>query len=238
MRTSRLFKIIWRINSILILLVGVMTGGVLAYVGYTIYKEQARRYASDVVNIAPDADASAEWRLGNFARIDGTNYLVAPAYSKQTYAAGHIGSYSSAEKSASATRNYLFVNADDKSSHWLVKTNDQLFLRSDDIGKYETMNSDDKKPAKWTEYQVVKSDSSRDERLTAKDKITYAISDVTGTNYKEMLTDIAEILGSKLRDENTLLLFYRTADNRSFVAEINLPQQRVTVTKDLPPVRN
>ncbi len=236
MRTSRLFKIIWRINSILILLVGVIAGGLLAYAGYTIYKEQAQRYANDVVNVAPDTDVSAEWRLGTFNRIGGTNYLMAPAYSKQTYAAGNIGSYSSAEKSASATRNYLFVNADDKSSHWLIATNAQLFLSANEVKFYAANN--EQMPAKWMEYQVIKADTSRDDRLTAKDKITFAISDVIGTDYKELVTDIVEILGSKMRDENTLLLFYRTDDNRSVVSEINLPEKHLTITKDLPQIQN
>jgi hypothetical protein len=51
-KTSRLFRSIWRINSILILIVGLMGGGLLSYGIITFIKDAtARRYRESVVNV-------------------------------------------------------------------------------------------------------------------------------------------------------------------------------------------
>jgi hypothetical protein len=226
MKSTKLFRTIWRINSVLILTVGLMSFGLLAYIGYELYKQKFQtRDVSEVVNVDSDAYVNSEWALGGFSRVEGTNYLMAPAFSKQNYQVSYY------EKGASAVRNYLFVNAVDKSSRWLIPDNKALFLSSDRLSQGDVSN----KPMQWMKYEVIKADTNQDKRLTEKDQRAIAISSLTGEGYVELVKNIDELLGSQVQDENTLLLFYRSGQKR-FVSEINLPKRQVTVTKELPSI--
>lgn len=228
MNLSPLFNLIWKINALLILVAGVMACGLMAFVGYTIYKDHARHYGDEVVNIAPDVDA--EWRLGSFDRVAGTDYLKAAAYSEQSYGVA----YGSASKEASAIRNYLFVNATDKSSRWLMPSNSQLFVSDMRLG--ETMNAPESELSRWVQYEIVKADTDGDGRLTNTDRRAVAFSDVIGQGYTEIISDADSVIGTELRDANTQLVFYNSG-GKSFVAEIDLPARRVSVTKELPQIQ-
>ncbi len=224
MKRANIFCIIWKIDAVLILIVGLMVLAILGYTGYRIYQDVFRsREVSSVVNVESDSRISSEWRLGTFDRVEGTDYLMAPVYSAQTFQASYY------EKDTSAVRNYLFVNAIDKSSRWLVPHNNYLFLASHK--EWHRPGSGDS-VVKWLRYEVVKSDTNRDGRLTSEDQYTIGISDPTGERYVELVLDVDRILGYEMRDENTLLVFYRTGP-KNFVAEINVSERRVTVAKEL-----
>jgi hypothetical protein len=72
--------------------------------------------------------------------------------------------------------------------------------------------------------------------MTSEDHRTIAISGAAGEGYAELIQNIDQILGSKLRDENSLLIFYNT-NRSSFVSEINLHERQVIVTKELPKIQ-
>jgi hypothetical protein len=227
-KTPKLFRAIWRINSVLILAVAALAFCVLAYAGYQIFKDRFdRRQVGDVVNVEPEARVRSEWTLGSFEQVDGTGYFMAPARSKQSYQQSYY------EKDASAVRNYLFVNAADKSSRWLVPQNGYLFLGVERL--LRPGDEKDDNAVRWMKYEVVKSDTNGDGRMTDKDGRTIAVSGATGEGYAELIPDVSEVLGSKLTDENTLLVFYNISGS-GFVSEINLPERRVAVTKELPMV--
>jgi hypothetical protein len=89
---------------------------------------------------------------------------------------------------------------------------------------------------KWLRYEVVKSDTNQDGRLTSEDQRTIGISDPTGEGYVELIPDVDRILGYEMRDENNLLVFYRIG-TKNFVAEINIPERLITVIKELPEIQ-
>ena len=228
MKRNKIFRIIWKIDSILILVVSLVVLVILGYAGYRIYQEVFRsREVSSIVNIESNTRISSEWKLGTFNRVEGTDYLMAPVYSAQTFQASYY------EKGTSAVRNYLFVNAVDKSSRWLVPHNNYLFLASDKT--WHSPNSGSS-VVKWLRYEVVKSDTNQDGRLTSEDQRTIGISDPTGERYVELISDVDRILGYEMRDENNLLIFYRI-DTKNFVAEINIPDRSITVTEELPEIQ-
>lgn len=217
---------IWGMNSILKVIVGAFALAIVTFIGYRIFKEiTRRREVSSVVNIEQNANIQAAWDLGNFESIAHTNYLMAPVFSKQSYQQSYY------EKGASAVRNYLFVNAIDKTTNWLVETNNYLFLSADKL--HWSDNKPDEGTIKWIKYRVVKSDTNADGRLTDKDRWAIAFTDATGKGYTELIQNVEELLGSTLRDENTLIIFYKI-DQKRFVSEINLPLRKITETKELP----
>ncbi|MCK4489165.1 MAG: hypothetical protein KAU23_02840 [Anaerolineales bacterium] len=228
MKKNKIFRIIWKIDSVLILISGLMVVVILGYAGYKLYQDVFRsRKVSSFVNVESDTEISAEWRLGGFDRLEGTDYLMAPVYSTQTFQASYY------EKGTSAVRNYLFVNAVDKSSRWLIPHNNYLFLNRHQEWHNPAGRSS---VVKWLRYEVVKSDTNQDGRLTSEDQRTIGISDPTGESYVELISDVDRILGYEMRDENNLLIFYRTG-TKNFIAEINLPERRITVTEELPEIQ-
>jgi hypothetical protein len=241
MQRERLFRPSWRANSVLMLAVGLLALGVLTYVAYQIYKVTFRtRQVYDVVNVESDARIESEWALGNFVRVTGTDYVMAPAHSKQTYQASYY------EKGASAMRNYIFVNVMDKSSRWLVPTNKYLFLTAEKLllrdtgaemsaGRQTALDRTNE-AAKWMSYDVVKSDTNGDGRLTGNDLRAIAISSATGEGYAEVIQNVEQTLGSMLRDEDTLLIFH-SSGGRSYVSEVDLPKRQVTLTRELPKIQ-
>lgn len=220
-----------RADLIIVITAGLMVLVAVGYVAYKIFTGTLiKRHVDSVVNVDAQARINSEWKLGNFAYLSGTDYLMAAVYSEQDYQM----TYSS--KEATAVRNYLFINATDKSSRWLIPHHKYLFLRSQNLLRPDEERSD-KAVIKWIRYEVVKADTNGDGRLTSDDRRTIAFSNAAGEGYAEIIQNVDEVLGSHLRDENTWLEIYKSGD-KNFVAEINLPQHQITVTKDLPPIQS
>ncbi|MEO1184942.1 MAG: hypothetical protein AAFX46_09655, partial [Cyanobacteria bacterium J06636_27] len=83
--------------------------------------------ANELANKKPEKDNKAKTSLGNFRELEGTPYLMAPVNSLP------ISRQNSYDKKASTTRNYLFVNGNDKSAVKLVSRNDFLFLNAQEV---------------------------------------------------------------------------------------------------------
>ncbi|MDQ4120971.1 MAG: hypothetical protein M3209_05955 [Acidobacteriota bacterium] len=240
MKREKLFRNKWNTKTLLILATCLAVFGVLSLISYKIYKGVTRnRQVQNVVNVETTTRVESEWEFGSFERVSGTDYAMAPTHSKQNYQTSYY------EKDASAVRNYLFVNTVDKSSRWLIPTNKYLFLTTERLPRQQIeqntrsmKQADDNKDeaVKWIKYEIVKSDTNLDGRFTAKDRRTIAVSSATGEGYVEVIDDVEDVLGSMLRDNDTLLIFYRTNGN-SFVTEVNLPSRQVTITRELPKIQ-
>jgi hypothetical protein len=201
-------------------------------------------------NLDNSADAvaanseQAKLQIGAFQELQGTDYLMA-AVSSPGSREGI--SYSSGENRY--TRNYLFVNVTDKSSHLLFSTNESLILSAENLTEVAqskpanppVQGSAPKSEArpdektgnlvKWICYRIVKDDTDKDKRLNANDLITIALSDASGLDYKELITDVRAILHETRRGDS--LIFIYTANGKNQIAEINLPTKQLTSTKEL-----
>jgi len=228
MKEKNIFQTIWKIDAVLILIGGLIALVVFGYSAYMIFQDVFRsRDVSSMVNIEANMQMSSEWALGDFDRLEGTDYLMAPVYSTQSYQAAYY------EKGTSAVRNYLFVNAIDKSSLWLVPHNNYLIL-----SRHKEFYSPPRGSSfvTWLRYEVVKSDTNQDGRLTRDDKRTIGISDPNGDRYSELITNIDQILGYEMLNENSFLIFYRK-DTKNYIAEINISERSIIVTNELPEIQ-
>jgi hypothetical protein len=58
------------------------------------------------------------------------------------------------------------------------------------------------------------------------------VSDAGGAGFAEIIPDIEHVYGQALRDDKTLLMFYRT-QSRKYVAKIDLQDKRIVSTKEM-----
>jgi hypothetical protein len=191
----------------------------------------------------------AKLQLNAFAELTGTDFLIASVSSPYAREDASLGSSAPSREQSGYTRNYLFVNLADKSSHLLLPTNDLLILSAENLNEKAQAKPTDT-PAKnapqidqdktadktghsvkWICYRVIKADTDNDKRLSANDLKTIALSDASGFNYTEIITDVQAILHEMRRGDS--LIFIYTADGRNQIAEIDLPTKQLTVTKDL-----
>jgi len=229
-KASKIFRWIWRINGLTFLVCSLIIIGAIIVAFYPTVKDYVRRRpmyrASDMVNIEDNVNLNSNWSLSGFRQITGTNFMMSAVHSKQEYSVG-FGS----GKEASATRNYLFLNSVDKATRWLVPTNQYLFISDSEIKEDPKNNS----KVLALEYRFVKDDTNKDNRLTQDDKLSFAISDLDGSNFTELLGGIDEILSDEQPDPGTILLIYRS-DGKNLVTEIKISEKKVLQTKELPPI--
>jgi len=58
------------------------------------------------------------------------------------------------------------------------------------------------------------------------------ISDVGGNDYKEVITDVDNVLGQIYKDSSTLFVVYHSA-SKNYIAKINLPTREVVTTTEM-----
>ena len=240
MKSRLTFRTIWRIDALIILIGGV---GAFLMFGYTVFELAGSQFRSsqnqDVVNVQRHAEV--RWRLGNFETIPGAGYMVAPVSAVQSDSTGlpdKVLSSGSRSDEASAIRNYLFVSLKDKSSRRLIPNNDRLILSMEWLaadGSTVPRMGGDKTPVKWLIFRVVPADTDGDGRLTESDRKAIAVANPDGSQYAEVLRDADAFLGQTWLAGDKLIVAY-SAGARHLVAEIGLPDRKITATEELPKI--
>lgn len=214
-------------NRWLFPIVGLVVLIVFGFGGYQLGRFFLREPTENtVVDKKPQEDKKVKTSLGNFKELEGTPYLMAPVSSQSDYL------QDSSVKKLSTIRNYLFVNANDKSTEQLVPGNDFLFLDAQEV----VLKRRDDQIVRGMWYEVVKSDSNNDKRLDNNDKKTIAVSDVSGSDYTEVIDEVDRLLGSHQTNSRTLLIFYEL-DGREYIGEINIPKRVLVEKVVLPSIR-
>jgi hypothetical protein len=241
-----------RSNYFKVLVCGIFSMALLATVscgGGSRGVPAVNRNADQSANALAANSEQAKLQLGAFQELAGSDYLMAAVSSSGSREEFIKESYSSREENR-YTRNFLFVNMVDQSSHLLFPGNDLLILSSENlIGKAEAKppaknaapQSPDQAPEKaekkdgnavrWICYRVIKADTDNDKRLNANDLLTIALSDVSGLNYIELLSDVRAVLHQTRRDD--ALIFIYTANGKNHIAEINLQTKQLISSKPL-----
>ncbi|GAA0363096.1 hypothetical protein GCM10009092_29350 [Bowmanella denitrificans] len=227
MEDNKFFKLVWRFNGLVISVVGILAIGVLLFAMYQILKDVTReRNTHNIVNIEDGDQVKETWRLGHITHLSGHKTLMIPLDSDQSFNREYFS------KSSSSTRNYLFINTETDSSKWLFDHTNYLVEHADQlrIGDYSS-----KKPVLAILYTLVKLDSNGDSHLTTSDLTTIAISKPNGSGYREVLTDIEQVIGSTLLSETELFIIYQL-NGKSFSSTINLTNFELGRTKELPKI--
>jgi hypothetical protein len=207
MERSRVFDVINKINSVL-LLVLLVGGGVLVITGIVLSNQWQDRRA---VQVEPgdDADEKMELILGNITDIPGHNAQYVKLHNRSR--GGKFSSYSGGGE----TRNVLFFTGENLTTHWLFDEHNfficEFTVLKNEVNRYVDSEKDEKEVARAIYIEVIKSDSNGNQELDRGDFINIALSDPYGEKFKIIESDIQSVVDFNLVDEyrNLVLLFQK-----------------------------
>ena len=210
------FKLIWRTNGVILLLV--LCLAVYQLLDNIIFKSSTL-HQSSVVNFEDKQKKifSESWSFDYWSQVSGTPYLMLALKFEQEYE--YSSKFSSSDRLAKSTRNYLFVNTQNKDKqNWVFANNKNLIIDADFLSK-----SDENKNRIVIAilYQIAKSDTDGDNRLTKGDLTSIGLSKPDGTSYKNVLENIDTLLKHMLIFEKTLFLLYKK-NGDTFVEYVDL----------------
>ncbi|NEO85108.1 MAG: hypothetical protein F6J87_12795 [Spirulina sp. SIO3F2] len=204
MEEDKAFKWVWRFNAVVIFSTGILAIVVLLIGIFYIVRNVTRdRQISGSINVEENSEIEEQWQLGGLQTIPGTTYVLAPLYFDQQY------DQSFYEKTADSIRNYLFVNSQTTLEHWLLDTNDYLVTSIDILSSEEVENGLEKQKTSGILYQLIKADTSEDNRIDYQDLKTLALSQPDGKGYTEVVEDVDTLIGHYLNPDGTLLVIYQ-----------------------------
>lgn len=204
---------IWKINSIIILVVGILGLLVLAYASYKIYQDTFyKTEVSNVINIT-QIKSKPIYKLDNNSRLINDKYLLSPLLSKQEYRQNYY------TKDTNSTCNIWFINTKDSSSTWLFPNNNKLIIQTYVLSKnrFDTNIKD----ARAILYEVITKDSNDDKRLSFNDNKSLYINTIAGLNKKILVDDISQLKSWQLIDKNTVFILY-IKNKKILSSKINL----------------
>ncbi|MBI4913844.1 MAG: hypothetical protein HY823_14010 [Acidobacteria bacterium] len=121
---TRVFRIVWRINGIALLVLLVLAIlGISSSLLSGLFRN-SRPNALNQANLAPPVEGKPELRLGSFERVHATSVLRADLRSPDK------DSFSSYKGGSSTSHNVLFIDTNDGKSWWLLPNSD-LVIRSE-----------------------------------------------------------------------------------------------------------
>jgi len=181
--------------------------------------------------------------LGDFRSIDGTDYLIASV-------TGSDGETSMLSELFSSGRwygggygysqyNLVFLNISTEAVYPLLDTNDYEIVSMEGFPTPVVSFNNQSQPVPptdpiaWWLFSIVKSDTDQNGDLSSLDKQTLSISDVGGTSYTEIISDVDNLLGTAFKNGDTLLIIYRS-NGKNYLAHVNLPSRQVESTEELP----
>lgn len=201
MQTRKLFVLLWRINAIIILLVGSIAGAALSVACYLLFKDATQvRHVDNVANTALGDVRESVAELGSFDSIQGSTVVRAPLTVRQTYALGP------SSKEAGSTRNYLYFEPSTRSAYWLRPSMDSVILSS--IALPSTEYGEKKQHAIVYVHVTVDIDTNGDARLTESDAKQIAISAPNGKGYRVLVAKADHLNEAMLLASGRLLILY------------------------------
>jgi len=232
MKSDRFFKWVWNING-LVLLLGLIIG--ILSISYLIVSNifTSNSNIQPTLNLAQDESAEEKWSLGYPRDIGGSSFYYIPLESEKTTVDSRRGvaNFSSGGYKPTRSKNVIFIDSNTNKSKWLFNSVNQLITSIKPISESTYSNSD----VKTISYEVINSDTNNDGKFDSKDKSTFALSQVNGSQYKEIIEGYSSIVELKLNDDGNLFVVFIDNDE-VYSMLINLNGYKVIDKKSLPKV--
>lgn len=239
MEDNKFFKLVWRINGLIIL------GGatlIALFVVYNIAKDFIRSSNRPqpvvVENLASDPEDKEKWVIGSPIHVTGNDFMLLPLvsenkevkmlsvanFSKPSYDKRYYGNLS---------KNILFLDKKENKSFWLFKDTNRLILNitlfPDQFNNVE--------PTKAIFYNVVSKDTNKDKKLTKEDDSSLFMSTPEGENYQLILEAYDRLISRDIVGDNQILLVFQNK-GKAFSRLIQLLPYKIISSVELPKVEN
>jgi hypothetical protein len=199
MKTTRLFRNLWRVNAVIIFAAGVLTVVVILVSGYYMLKAATReREVDGIVNTDTGQRVKQSVALGNAREIHGHPWMLVPLESDQEY----DGAYFS--KSSSAARNYAFVSQAVE-MRWLYPHSRFLIVDATQLSGSDC--SSDSNVTSLISFEVVQQDTDGDKRLTPDDSSALVFTRPDGTGTTMVLENINGVTSQEVMGEELLVIY-------------------------------
>jgi len=176
--------------------------------------------------------------IGGFTSIDGTDIQIAPITDTGSSSFNLLEMLESSRYYSSysgySIYNYVFFDTRSETVHALLSDNSARITRIDGYPEPDyTLPVEERTSVRWWMFVLVKHDTNDDNVLDEEDRQTIAVSDVNGNGYIELIKDVDEVLTTVFKDVEMLLVIYH-ANEKYFLARIDLPTRAVISTTELP----
>lgn len=221
---ERLFVIIGRINSVLLLVALLGVGLSVAWMSWSSNQWQ-QRGAIEV----PAGDLSAKGPvLLQFERIED----VAGANTQLILLSARVDSakFSSGSGYGSETRNVLFLTGNEKKARWLFTKQNNLILVTAQLR--EESKDPKENPTKALYFEYVKEDTDKDGKLSSQDHSNIALSKPDGSGFVEVLHDVSRVLSHEMIDSQSISVVYQI-DKAVRHAKFSVPSFEMKTDKEI-----
>lgn len=227
---DRLFSIITKINSVLLLLVLLGAAGSIAWM--TLQSSHWQRRGA--VEVAESKSEVKKSILLNFERVEnikGTDTQMMRLTTQEKSAKFSSGGY------GGETRNILFLNGADKNARWLFEDHKNLVLTTAQL--HEESSSAKEQSTKALYFEYVSADSNKDGSLSTDDHSSVGLTKPDGSGFLEALRDVSRILSYGMLDEQHLSIVYqkgnvvRHAKFLTSAMKLESDQEIITVPRSL-----
>jgi len=223
----RFFAVVWRVNAILLLLVATLAVGLFGFAMFQMYREsRPGREAVDVLNVADERIDSSKVQLGSFQQVVTSGVLRAALETEQEHG---FSSGSGAE-----VRNYLYYDASNGASRWLLAGNKGLILATHELPQGGCSDTSD---SVAVVYELVEADTNGDSKLTGSDAKVIAVSNPAGSRLTRIVVGVQDVNGTTLTPAGRILVFY-TSSATLRVAEVDAETHRIIRDAPLQPAKN
>lgn len=218
-----LSTIIWKINSFIILILGILAIVIMCIVGYFSIRELTRtRHVENVSVSTAEQIKKEELTLGTFEKHPDSALWKAPLYVSQSY------DYETYNKKAQSIRNYVYFNPKTRQTYWLRPKNTGLILTTNEFPERRYEDKDNPKSLKVIVYTLVEQDSDGNKRLNSNDIKKIAISDPLGKNFRIVVKEADSFVDGFLLDDQRISLMYKYQDKYR-TAELDFTQSDSTI---------
>ncbi|MCI0657621.1 MAG: hypothetical protein L0170_11200 [Acidobacteria bacterium] len=218
MTSHRFFRIVWRINAIVLLVAAAVAILILGIGAVALGRDMFRTWGErEAVTVAGQRVESSRFQFENFELLPGTGVLRSPLAVYESYGFGSSGG-------GRAILNYFYYDSSTRNAHWLLKDNERLIWWSCDLKTSATQPAESRTLGSL--YAVVESDSDHDGQLTSSDLSSVLLTDPAGAQETRILERVSDIQGCEVLSPSSAVLFY-VSKSELRAATLDLGQLRI-----------
>ncbi len=221
MKSDRFFKWIWNFNG-LVLFIGIIIFTIFIAYQFTSTFFKDEKVEQPTLNLAEDNQNNEKWSLGYPQYVGNTDFYYIPLESEKLTVekkSRDIQYFNGSGYTPTRSKNVILINSKTNESNWLFKSIDQLILEIKPLIKGEF---NVKGIAQGISYVVINNDTNQDGKLSKTDKRTFALSNIDGSGYTEIISGYSRIVKSDLNTEgNLFVVFINNNEVHSMVVDMN-----------------